>query len=205
MTTQTAVTVCARPSCGRPATRLGWCEPDYRRQIRMGRAGYRDATPARDHVQRLRALSWTYEQIQTACGVSARQARAIERGEYRRVRSDTLQRLLSVPLTPATSHRGVPHIGTTRRLQALQWMGWPTVEIAHRVGSTSGTLLTVKYRGGLSARLAQRIADVYEQLSHVPGPSKVAAAKARASGYVPPLSWDEGTLDDPAAKPLGVR
>lgn len=200
----TGTRICARPGCSAPATTRDWCESDYRRQLRMGRGGYRDAGPSRLHVRRLRALGWTYERIHSQSGVSARQARAVELGEYRRVRFDTAQRLLAVPLTRAPSHRGVDHAGTTRRLQALQWMGWPAHEVAARVGSTQRTISTIKNRGGLSANLAARIADLYNELSHVQGPSKVAAARARGAGHSPPAAWDDETIDDPQAQPAGV-
>lgn len=116
--------------------------------------------------------------------------------------SESEQAILSVPAVAFDSHRGVPALGARRRVQALAWMGWPNREIARRIGCSPRSLPTLLSRGRISARLAHRIADVYEQLSTVLGPSRIAAAKARQLGFAPPLAWDD--IDNERERPKGV-
>lgn len=197
---------CSSRGCTAPAKRgcRKMCNVHYRRKVRLGVFGYVDKTKARDHIRALRALGWTYERIEQAAGIAARQAWSIEHGEYRRVLRDNEARILSVALVTCPILRGFDSIGTTRRLQALQWMGWPAKEIAARVGSTESTIRSLKGRKRFSTSLAMRIAAVYEQLSMTAGPSPMAAAKARGAGHAPPAAWDDDTIDDPDAKPQGV-
>lgn len=172
----------------------------------MGIHGYCDAAPARRHLATLRGLGWTYEQIEDASGVSARQSMAILRGEYQRVRRDTQQRCLTVSLAPVASHRGVDSAGTRRRVQALAWMGWPNAEVAVRAGTTARTLATlIPPSRQISFALSMQVKAVYDELSGKPGPSKVAARKARELGHAPPAAWDDESIDNPKARPRGVR
>lgn len=183
------------------------CEPHYRQRIRMGIYGYRDATLVREHVAKLRELGWTWPQIGDAAGLSSAVPFHLMSGRrYRRVLTETAEALLAIQPEMRGSHRGVDGTGTYRRCEALLWMGWPWAEINRRVGLKPYTLATLRTRGEpVSFRVAQAVAAVYEELSHLPGPSKQTATKARRAGYAPPLAWDEDTIDDPKARPAGVR
>jgi hypothetical protein len=155
----------------------------------------------------LRRLGWTWEQIGIAAGLAPTVAYNIVAGrQHQRVIVDTEQAILSVALAPVESHRGVDATGTRRRMQALAWMGWSTVNLSHRVGLRPATLHTLTYRGTVSTRTARRVAHVYQQLSHLTGPSQQSATKARKAGHAPPMAWDDNTIDDPAAHPdYGAR
>ena len=87
----------------------------------------------------------------------------------------------------------------------MAWMGWPCREVARRVGTGQPTLapLCMPHRRP-SYALVRKVAAVYDELCMTPGPSKIAAAKARHMGFAPPLAWDETTIDDPTATPRGV-
>jgi len=197
---------CERPACREPATTAGWCERDYRYMLHTGRAGgFRDPGPARAHVTALRGLGWTWQQIAEAAGTSSAVPWCLHRGQYKTIRRKSEQALLSVPLVPAESHRGTGPAGTRRRVQALAWMGWSGQEIARRAGYHPATLHTEIYRGSLSVRLAERVRAIYAELSATPGPSRMAAVKARRLGYAPPAAWDGGEIDNPRARPKGVR
>lgn len=199
-------TTCLRPGCDQPSHTRGYCESDYRRRVRMGMHGYRDAQPAREHVNQLRGLGWTWEQIATAAGLSNWVAYHLHRGTTRRLLPESYDAILAIPLEPRDSHRGVDSTGTRRRVQALAWMGWPCAEIARRAGTTRSTLATlILPTRQISYALARRVAAVYDDLSMTPGPSRGAAAKARQHGFAPPLAWDDDTIDNPKRRPWGVR
>jgi len=193
---------CSHADCNRPTQSRDLCESHYRRKVRMGIFGYRDATPVLDHLAKLRDLGWTWEQIGDAAGIAATVPNGLWRGRYRRIQGDGYTALLSVPLTPQRSRRGLDSCGTRRRVQALAWMGWPATEVAKRAGIPVSTLQTlIMPTRRISYGYAARVAEVYETLSHLQGPSKVAAGKARGLGFAPPLAWDDDTIDDPAAVP----
>lgn len=196
---------CHRHGCHRQATTRGWCEPDYRRQVRMRLTGYVDPTPVLHHLRRLRALGWTWEQIGATAHISHSVPYDLAQHRYQRLQKVSADALLAVPLTSRESHRGVGAHGTKRRVQALAWMGWPEAEVAARCGVRPKTIAAEIDRGRVSHRLALRVAAVYADLSHVPGPSQVAAGKARSLGHPPPAAWDEDTIDNPRARPIGAR
>lgn len=202
---------CARAGCTLPQHTRGHCEKHYRYLLNTGRFaqfGRVDATEVRTHLLALREMRWTVVAIGEAAGVSMAHVAALCRGEYRTVRGDTARKILAVPLVASVSHHGVDPTGTMRRLQALTWMGWPAREIAPRLGVEVATVHTLACRGGgrgrVSSRLAQRVAEVFDDLSGVHGPDRAAAKHARRLGYAPPLAWDDD-IDDPKARPRGVR
>lgn len=199
---------CARCTTKESHTR-GHCEHCYRYLLHTGRFtqfAKVDVAETFVHIHQLRDLDWTYKQIGDASGVSFGQVSAIHRGEYAQVRGDTAHKILSVPLVESVSHHGIYSIGTRRRIQALLWMGWPAREIAERSGCKMSTINQISFRGGskgrVSSRLAKRIADVYDEIAHLRGPSKQCASKAKSYGYVSPMAWDD--IDDPEAEPVGV-
>lgn len=199
-------TTCARRGCERKAETRSFCESDYRRRVRMGIYGYRDAEPAREHVVKLRDLGWTYEQIAEAAQVSTWVPHKLATGVTRSLWGESEEAILALLLEPRGSHRGVDGTGTFRRCEALLWMGWPWAEIDRRVGLKRYTLATLRTRGEpVSFRVAQAVVAAYAELSHLPGPSKMTATKARRAGHAPPAAWDEDTIDDPKARPSGIR
>lgn len=200
------MTACSRRNCTGEAETRGYCDSHYRRYVRMRIYGYRPASRARAHVLRLRDLGWPYEQIADAAGVSTWVPHKLATGQTRHLWPESERALLALPLVPYPSHRGVDGTGTYRRLEALQWLGWPLAEIARRLGLKPNTLTTLRSRGEpVSYRVAQAMAALYEELSGRPGPSRMTATKARKRGYAPPLAWDDDTIDDPSARPCGVR
>jgi hypothetical protein len=198
--------LCQKPECGRSAHTRGWCEPHYRHRLHTGRYGHRDASKVRAHVLALRELGWTYTQIAKEAEVSTWVPHKVATGAQQRVLEESERSILSLRLERYGSHRGVDGTGTFRRVEALQWMGWPLNGIGTRIGLKPYTLNTLRWRKEpVSYRVAHAIAVLYDELSHLPGPSKQTATKAKNRGYAPPAAWDEDTIDDPAAKPAGVR
>lgn len=103
-------------------------------------------------------------------------------------------------------NRGRPRLthpaGTTRRLQALAAIGWPGSKLAAELGCTVHWVRRLtNTRNQVRTVTATAVADLYDRLSDHPGPSAQTAGTARSNGYVPPIAWDDGTLDDPDAQP----
>lgn len=208
MTPTVTTVACAKATCDAPAKYgcRSMCEPHYRKTVRMGINGYVPTEFVREHIAKLRVLGWTWERIAEAAGVSTWVPHKAGTGRTRWMLKDRADAVLRVPLTREDSRRGVDSAGTRRRVQALAWMGWTTAEVARRAGTTPNTLRTlILPHRRASFALARRVAEVYEQLSHLHGPSTIAAGKARQLSFAPPLAWDDDTIDDPDAQPdLGV-
>lgn len=198
------MSACAQMPCDRPAETRGQCAQHYRRRLHTGRYGYRDATEARAHVARLRALGWTWQAIGDAAGLSTYVAYNLHRGTTRRLLAHSVAGIISVPAVPYMSHRGCSAIGARRRVQALARLGWPCHQIAARVGCSPRSLPTLLSRGRLSVALSYRVAAVYTELHRTRGPSRQAAVKALRLGFEPPWAWIAETIDDPSARPLTI-
>ena len=195
---------CVRSRCGYGSYRRGLCHKHYWAAWRAGRFGRRDPGPARDHVRKLRCLGWTYRQIAEAAGIADGVPHHVDAGVSVWLFPESEQAILSVPLEPRESRRGVDGTGTYRRYEALQWMGWPEAMIAAEVGVAVGSLSTMRKRGDrVSYRLARAMAELFERWSATLGPSRQTATKARKRGYASPWAWDD--IDDPRARPSGVR
>lgn len=104
----------------------------------------------------------------------------------------------------AGAQHTIPSTGTIRRLQALAALGWPSHEIAARLGCdrTSVEHLRRQARPVVLAITAAKIAGVYDELCMTPGPSPVSRRRALEKGWVPPLAWDD--IDHDAAPNLGA-
>jgi hypothetical protein len=195
------MTTCIVRRCEKPAGRREMCRTHYRKAIKHGIYGYRPVGALVEHIQKLRDLGWTYEQMRDASGVSQSTFRDIFVGEHRWVSAPTYRAVLSVPLEPRVSRRGTAMTGAVRRLQALMWMGWRLDDLCPMVGLTRGGLRACMHRGAVSFAAAARIREVYERISHLDGGSIYAKGKARQLGYAPPAAWDDDTIDDPNAVP----
>ncbi|GAA2608439.1 hypothetical protein GCM10010399_44090 [Dactylosporangium fulvum] len=99
--------------------------------------------------------------------------------------------------------RRVPAIGTTRRLQALAALGWRWSDLAERLGVTWQAVQQHAIRGNrvVHVDIARRIDDVFRQLCATAGPSALSRRRAEEKGWVPPLAWDDGDIDNPDARP----
>jgi plasmid maintenance system antidote protein VapI len=91
--------------------------------------------------------------------------------------------------------------GTIRRIEALHALGWRQKDIAAHLGARWQSVAGMRIAGRVYRSTADRIAQVYDRLSMTPGPSKLGRERALARGLVPPLAWDDETIDDPAAQP----
>lgn len=91
--------------------------------------------------------------------------------------------------------------GTRRRIHALAAIGWSATELADRLGYDRSTISKWTQVRMVHVDTRARVIDLYEQLAMTPGPNRVARRVAAASGWPPPLLWDDETIDDPNAVP----
>lgn len=107
--------------------------------------------------------------------------------------------------------RRVDALGTRRRLQGLAWQGWPTSELASRLGVNESALS--KLRSGTAkhaeVRTAIAVRELTARLEYQPPPKHVrrrdiSAVKnlAAKNGWAPLAAWDD--IDDPYEQAKGV-
>ena len=184
---------------------------------------YVDAGPVRKHIAALRAAGLGVERIAHLAGLSvshirelAEHGRANSRG-IQRVRPSTATRVLNINISNASRApcSRVDATGTHRRLQALIAIGWPAELLAAQLGRRPNSLWRSMTGESVTARTAQDVAALYEQLCNSRPPrmtseQRVAAdaaqAHAAARGWLAPLAWDDIDTDPtppaPAAGPF---
>jgi lambda repressor-like predicted transcriptional regulator len=201
------MTICSRPTCGENVHALKLCRAHYVKHYRAGHGDYRRVDPSEvvEHIARLRDRGWTWTMLGEASGLAQSVAYQVANGIRKKVSRYAATRLLAIPVVWVESPIIVDIAGTRRRVQALSRMGWPADMIAARADLSETTLRHALGRDRITARIATRIARVYDELSEVRGPSSRAAARAANRGYAPPAAWDDDTIDDPRTKPQGVR
>lgn len=188
-------------------------ESNRRRQVAYGRwQPFVDAEPVRQHVQRLRAAGMGQKRVAELAGISSNTIAKLLYGATptRRVRPATAERLLSVTLGLDLFRAAalVDATGARRRLQALVALGWPMTELARRMGMAPSTFSQFMRSRTVRAVNARRVGELYESMwDQAPprdtpqrrGAASRARTLARVEGWLPPLAWDDDTIDDPAA------
>lgn len=165
--------------------------------------------PARDHVTALLATGMTRTAIARAAGYrdGSTLATFLRRDVIHR---DTLARILAVtsthPPLPGAAYR-VPATGPTRRLRALAAIGWTLPDLTARTGIPLSTLRAIREgrHAAVLSPIAEQVTRVFDELAMTPGTDRSARAAAARHGWAPPLAWPEGGLDDPDARPDGIR
>lgn len=168
-----------------------------------------DASAAREHVQGLLDAGVSVAQVAAAAGVDRTCVRRVVgqqrgHGASRKLQPATAAALLGVSLEAFDDLERhlegdrVPAAGTLRRLGALRALGWPETVLAKRLGVKR---IRVGEDGWVRRRVARAVRELYDELSMIPGPSQRTRARAVRVGLVPPLAWDDETLDDPDAAP----
>jgi hypothetical protein len=133
-------------------------------------------------------------------------------GPAKRVRVETATRILAVkPTLNAYGYRArVEPAGTVRRIQALVAVGYPQSVLAAYLGRPEERLRGSVRSGIVTASLARAVRELYDRLWDQPPPQRTRAERtamsyarnyAAARGWVPPLAWDDDTIDDPSAGP----
>lgn len=174
-----------------------------------------DAEPIRRHLASLIDSGMAVAEIERRSGYNRVGVRHIIRGDYTRVSVKTAARLALVEPVPIEQHV-VGHVdptGTRRRIQALVACGWTLAEIERHTGVRRRTLSRALTHD-IFAATRTAVAVAYEALWDQPTPAETARdrqnrgrslAKARIEGWLPPLAWDDDTIDRPDAKPYRGR
>ncbi|MGY1946687.1 hypothetical protein [Nocardia asiatica] len=161
------------------------------------------AQPIQQHVQRLMAMGFTCYSIAAAAGVGWRTVMSIADGVYAETKIIHASRIMAVTHHPVPAQSGmrVPSVGTHRRLHALRAIGWPYHEIAARLDVTRQSVTSYMLSDSVTYETWQAIAEIYDELSGTPGPSKRTINAARKEGLAPPLAWEGKDIDHPDSAP----
>lgn len=186
-----------------------------------------DAELARRHVRALMAQGMGLKRIKKVSGVGQDTLGALLYGKFvddpshpdhrprrKRITRRVHDALMAVELDLADGAR-IDSTGTARRLQALVVVGWSKRALAKLLGIQQGNmhnLFTPHLK--VTVGTARRAKDLYDRLWDTEPPTGTryqrisvtkAKAYAKAQRFAPPLAWDDDTIDDPRARPHGIR
>lgn len=180
-----------------------------RRHLRLnGTPSWVDAEPVRQHVYWLMSKGLTAYGIAHIAGVSSAQMSRLLGRDYpkasTKIRAINAALLLSVKPDDHTDKTRVSAVGTQRRIRALYAIGWTGQHIADRLGCHRSLIQfwqqdTTTHVLGATA---DAIAEIYQQLHLTSGPSIQNVYRARKHGWLPPLAYDDDTIDDPTFDPV---
>ena len=170
-----------------------------------------DATETKAHVQALLDAGCTFHQISEATGkaVFEAQIRNLMTGnkiygkDVTWLHQHTVDALLAVTYQQCMEHDYLlPAELMMRRVRALQYMGHSIPTIAERIGVSDSMGYTWGERSTMvKASTLRKIDAVYAELSMVRGDNERTRWAAFREGYVPPMAWDEDTINDLDAEP----
>lgn len=203
-------TGCLCPSCGHHRELRRASNRRARERRRRGESCYGDYDAVAAHLRALVDAGCALRWIADAAGVRPETVSDLFHGRRRRVYAETAAALLPVrPRRAARAaarrdHALIPALGTVRRLRALAAKGHPLYRVAERTGVaySHARLLARGKQPLVTTPVARAIAKVYDELWNVDGHSARTRNRARAKGWVPPLAWDDDTIDNPQAEPL---
>ncbi|MEU1133549.1 hypothetical protein ABZ383_27455 [Streptomyces sp. NPDC005900] len=113
------------------------------------------------------------------------------------------EKILSVPLDVRVSRGDVPAIGAIRRVRALYALGHLNWVIAQEAGVSRDAICSLAAGSWQTLEVSRDagIRAAYDRLSMRTGTSWKTRKTAARHGWVPPLAWDDDTIDDPSAQP----
>lgn len=213
--------ICTRDDCNRAPVTRGLCRRHYvafrKRMSLYGKweSTYVDGNAARDRIIALTEAGMPLAQIAARIGSGKTAVQRINKhpgGEGLKATRRIVDAILA--LDPSEIHLAyldspdrslVNGAGSRRRLRSLVAAGWTQRDLAVRCGWTAEHLGQFIHDDHmrLAAASARRIAEVFADLQLAPNeaPSAYALSVARDKGWVPPMAWDEDTIDDPEACP----
>ncbi|GAA2159203.1 MULTISPECIES: hypothetical protein [Glycomyces] len=181
-----------------------------------------DAEPVRHHVQALQAEGLGWMRIARLAGLSTSTVWKLLYGDphrglgpSKRVKTSTAEKLFTVraDLQSLAGATTVNAIGTRRRLQALVAIGWSQNSLAEQLGMLRANFGRMMRSERVMVRTAKAVRALYDERWNQAPPQSTprerfsvtyALKYAEDKGWVPPMAWDDDTIDDPAATPVGV-
>lgn len=161
-----------------------------------------DAAPVHAHLRALMDAGMTPNAICHAAGWKSRNS-IVSITRQTSVLRATADKVLAITPVDTRPHGYIDATGTRRRLQALAVNGWPHRLLAAQLGADAKGTLTVQNGTTRTVRraTAHAVAALYDELWDQPGPSRRSRTCALRNGWLPPLAWDDDTIDDPQATP----
>jgi hypothetical protein len=177
-----------------------------------------DAEPVRTHIRTLQTCGMGLRTIAAVAGIDRKRLQAAlggrtERstGPQEKMRPAIAAAVLAVEptldnLAPSTL---INPAGTRRRAHALVAVGWPQHYLAAHLGMTPSNFGQMLGREHVLVRRALAIQAMYDALWRADpaahGATSAGITRARrhaaANRWAPVGSWDDDTIDDPAAYP----
>ncbi|MEV4127045.1 hypothetical protein [Nocardia sp. NPDC049707] len=164
----------------------------------------------RRRIENLMALNVTRQAIAHAAGIDIQTVHHILNRNTDHVRIEIAAKIWKVDHKPHPAQKLVSSLGARRRVRALNAIGWPTAELAARLGLSTNFVLNDSLRRPhlMYSRWAE-IRDLYEELSGTPGPSQQSVTVAKRAKHPSPLAWDGRDIDHPHTQPdwaaMGIK
>lgn len=188
----------------------------YLRSVGVG--GYTSADPIQRRIRFLHdQLGISLGVISDRSGVDKETIKAHYHGVRRQTGESidsctklTERKILGARFTPSDSYR-FPSIGIRRRLQALQYAGYPLKALSALTGMSTAqvhaTMCGKASKDFVRRENAELFIAAYDKLQSTtpedwgvePTPIKQARTRSRKNGYAPATCWDQDTIDDPDA------
>lgn len=188
----------------------GPCRADMARKQKRRRFGIAVTVDRRvealEVVRRLTESGWTPTAICSAAGVPqwvVRKALAsIKAGRAHRFNHKSVEALLNLG-DPTAGF--VSAAGTRRRLRGLALQGYGLDTLSELTGVKFSTLAMIRFseRARCSAVVHVAVRNVTKRIGLTVGDDERAQRHAREARWASLWAWDD--IDDPAAKPTGVR
>jgi transcriptional regulator with XRE-family HTH domain len=156
----------------------------------------RPSAPVREHIDLLTASGLTVHEIAERAGLSWQTVQWVR--THQTISPRIARALLAVS--------GVTPFGCRRRIAALQVIGWTMSQIEAEAGVARGCASQIMAgRHRPTPAKMDAFARAYEVMWRGPEkPSVASMSRARQKGWVPPLAWDDDTIDDPRVSPAGM-
>lgn len=196
----------------KPSCLCGTCTTCYKRnwaRERYRQKAYGTWDPKGDldavvaHLRMLNRYGMGSRLLAELGGSQHREVQRILAGQKSWMRKETCDRFLSITLDDAAR---VPVFRASRRLRALNALGYTTRDLAEMVKLTQAAVWDIqsqKERKWVTPETFERIDQVYRNYWDKPGNNALSIASARSKGYVPPMGWDD--IDDESETPRPMR
>lgn len=175
-----------------------------RRMIAAGTWQYRvPADTVVAHINALRAAGMTLTGIARTGHLAPKTVFAVMHEHRKTIQGPTAAAIFSVRPHPTVPAGHVLAVGTTRRVRAFVAAGYSLADIARRLDKHLQAVWEMAWERQryLAISTHRAVADLYEQLSTTPGPSRRARNTGRRNDWAPPMAWDDDAIDDPAGQP----